>query len=136
MNGYAAAQIRQRFRNVPSKIVVPLLHEDEDSNSVEVDLDALNDDPTELCLLLEAERTSHINWIIIALAYVQRGKTDEAIEIMTKGLEAPSVRSDRSESVPLQSCLLWLYLHKARQAIRGPFNPGGKELRAKIYIRR
>jgi len=125
MNGHAATQAKTRFHHVPSKIDVPLQQEDDENGSVEVDLNSLPDDPTELCTLLEMEQTPHIYWITIALAYMKHAKVDYAIEMMTKGLETPTIANDRSESLPMQSCLLWLYLQKAREAIKAPFSPNG-----------
>jgi RNA polymerase-associated protein CTR9 len=59
-NGYGAVHspgarmISKRFSDIPSAIDIPVQGEDDDQ-AVEVDLEDLLDDPTELCTLLENE---------------------------------------------------------------------------------
>lgn len=83
---------------------------------VEVDPDALPEDPTELCTLLENERSPRQFWMYIALAYAKHEKVDIAIEIMTKGLHARA--NDTTEKLPMLNLLTWLYLQRSREAAR------------------
>ena len=85
------------------------------AEAVEVDLEVLLDDPTELCTLLENESVGKSYWTTIALAYAKQGKIEDAIEILNKGLGALATTTDR---LGLYNCLCWLYFWKSREAPR------------------
>lgn len=85
--------------------------------AVEVSLEELLDDPTELCTLLENENAAKNYWMVISLAYAKQRKIDHAIEILNKGLGSLS-RGGPKEKLGLLSLMCWLYLWKSREAPR------------------
>ncbi|KFX93969.1 hypothetical protein V490_04573 [Pseudogymnoascus sp. VKM F-3557] len=106
-----------RFSDVPSSLDIPVQGMDEDDQqAVEVDLEDLLDDPTELCTLLENERVSRNFWMTVSLAYAKQKKIDTAIEMIGKGLAA--VTGGPKEKLSMLTCLCWLYLWKSREAPR------------------
>jgi RNA polymerase-associated protein CTR9 len=119
-NGDGSKFRRPHFANIPTSIDIPVSAGDDDEDDetavVEVDPDALPDDPTELCTLLENESSPRRFWMHIALAYAKHNKIDTAIEIMTKGLQTRASSSDRAEKLPMLKCLTWLFLQKSREA--------------------
>ncbi len=122
-NGYAHATSRElpaankRFSDIPSAIDIPVNSGLEAEEAVEVNLEELHDDPTELCTLLENEGAARGFWMIISLAYAKQRKVDHAIEMLSKGLGALS-KGGTKEKLGLLSCLCWLYLWKSREAPR------------------
>ena len=108
--------ISQRFSDIPSAIDIPVSGADSEE-AVEVDLEGLLDDPTELCTLLENEDAAKNFWMVISLAYAKQGKMDHAIEILIKGLASLS-RGPQKEKIGPLSLLCWLYLYKSREAPR------------------
>ena len=118
-NGYAkshASTFDLRFSDIPSAIDIPVSGLDADE-AVEVNLEELLDDPTELCTLLENENAPKGYWMTISLAYAKQRKVDHAIEILNKGLASLS-RGGPKEKIGLLSCLCWLQLRKSREAPR------------------
>ncbi|KAH0544407.1 hypothetical protein FGG08_001433 [Glutinoglossum americanum] len=106
-----------RFSDIPPTVDIPILGVGE-GGEVEVDLEgALMDDPTELIMLLENEGAPKALWMTISAAYAKQGKTDNAIELLTKGLSALA-RGEAKEKLPLLTCLCWLFLWKSREAPR------------------
>ena len=105
-----------RFSDIPSAIDIPVSGLDTEE-AVEVNLEELLDDSTELCQLLENEKAAKNYWIIIALAYAKQRQIDHAIEILNKGLTSLG-RSGPKEKLSLLGCVCWLYLLKSRQAPR------------------
>jgi RNA polymerase-associated protein CTR9 len=111
-----------RFSDVPSAIEVPV--GDQEDEAVEIDLEDLVDDPTELCTLFENERAAKPYWMTVALAYAKQGKVDHAIEMLQRGSSAMQGGSAQSGStgqrdkVSMICCLCWMYLWKSRQAPR------------------
>ncbi len=105
-----------RFSDIPSAIDIPVSGLDAEE-AVEVNLEELLDDPTELCTLLEQEGAAKNFWMTIALAYAKQQKVDHAIEILTKGLGSLS-RGPPKEKLGLLSLLCWLFLWKSREAPR------------------
>ncbi|KAK5008010.1 protein required for normal CLN1 and CLN2 G1 cyclin expression, partial [Cryomyces antarcticus] len=117
LNGHTSSlEPAQRFADIPSAIDIPVSG-GEVGEEVEVNLEELLDDPTELCTLLENENVAKSYWMIIALAYAKQRKIDHAIEMLTKGLGALS-RGRPDEKLSLLACLCWLYLWKCREAPR------------------
>lgn len=108
--------IDKRYSDIPSAIDIPVSGI-ETEEAVEVDLEELVDDPTELCTLLENENAAKHFWMVIALAYAKQRKADHAIEILSKGLGSLS-RGPPKEKLGLLSLLCWLYLWKSREALR------------------
>ncbi|KAL4787791.1 hypothetical protein BJX76DRAFT_345295 [Aspergillus varians] len=119
-----------RFSDIPSAIDIPASTLD---SEVEVSLEGLPDDPTELCTLLENEKAAKNFWLIIALAYAKQKQIDHAIDILNKGL-ASVAQGATKEKLGLLGWVCWLYLLKGRQAPRVVSDGGlGAESRTKDY---
>jgi len=120
-NGYGPVHspgtriVSKRFSDIPSAIDIPVQGEDDDQ-AVEVDLEDLLDDPTELCTLLENEGAARTYWMTVSLAYAKQKKVDHAIEMLIKGGQA--MRGGQKEKLSMLSCLCWMYLWKSREAPR------------------
>lgn len=133
-NGYGPASpnhrvMSKRFSDIPSAIDIPVQGEDDDQ-AVEVDLEDLLDDPTELCTLLENEGAARTYWMTVSLAYAKQKKVDHAIEMLLKGGQA--MRGGQKEKLSMLTCLCWMYLWKSREAPRvAP--EGAPEAKTKEY---
>ena len=103
-----------RFSDIPSAIDIPASTLD---SEVEVSLEGLPDDPTELCTLLENERAAKNFWVIIALAYAKQKQLDHAIEILNKGLAAVAHGATKEKLVVL-GWICWMQMLQSRQAPR------------------
>ncbi|KAL8713718.1 MAG: hypothetical protein Q9220_002244 [cf. Caloplaca sp. 1 TL-2023] len=108
--------IAARFSDIPSQIDIPVNGLDAEE-AVEVNLEDLIDDPTELCTLLEQEGVGKNYWMVIALAYAKQSQIDHAIEILSKGLGTLNRGNPKEKLGPL-SLTCWLYLWKSREAPR------------------
>ncbi|KAI4287873.1 MAG: hypothetical protein L6R35_002865 [Caloplaca aegaea] len=108
--------VESRFSDVPSQIDIPVSGLDAEE-AVEVNLEELLDDPTELCTLLEQEGVGKHYWMVIALAYAKQAKVDHAIEILSKGMGTLNRGNPKEKLGPL-SLTCWLYLWKSREAPR------------------
>ncbi|KAI0110492.1 hypothetical protein GGR51DRAFT_511405 [Nemania sp. FL0031] len=118
-NGTAPTHaVSKRFSDIPGTIEVPV-QEDDDFINVEIDLNNLVDDPTELCDMFENEHTARLYWMTIALAYAKQNKTDRAIEVLNRGSNAMQDTTP-VEKLSLISCVCWMYLRKSREAPRVP----------------
>ena len=125
-NGYMNGANRQlptepvtteiRFSDIPSALDIQVSGGDE-TEAVEISLEELLDDPTELCTLLENENAEKRVWMIIALAYARQGKMDLAIDILHKGLSSLNRGSAKEKLGPL-GLLCWMFLGKSRSAPR------------------
>ncbi|KAI0405729.1 hypothetical protein F4802DRAFT_561712 [Xylaria palmicola] len=113
-----ARAVSKRFSDIPATIEVPV-QEDDDFINVEIDLNNLVDDPTELCDMFENEHTARLYWMTIALAYAKQNKTDRAIEVLNRGSNAMQDTTP-AEKLSLISCVCWMYLRKSREAPRVP----------------
>ncbi|KAK0389465.1 hypothetical protein NLU13_3040 [Sarocladium strictum] len=114
-NGDAApGPVSIRFSDIPTSIEIPVQEEDE---AVEIDLEELLDDPSELCTLFENERAIKSKWMTVALAYAKQHKIDHAIEMLLRGGNAIQSSNPR-DKVSMICCLCWLYLWKSREAPR------------------
>ncbi|TVY58184.1 Tetratricopeptide repeat protein 1 [Lachnellula cervina] len=120
-NGYGAGvspghqMVSMRFSDIPSAIDIPVQGEGDDE-AVEVDLEDLLDDPTELCTLLENEGAARTYWMTVSLAYAKQKKVDHAIEMLIKGGQA--MKGGPKEKLSMLTCLCWMYLWKSREAPR------------------
>ncbi|RAL05632.1 putative RNA polymerase II transcription elongation factor (Ctr9) [Aspergillus ibericus CBS 121593] len=103
-----------RFSDIPSAIDIPASTLD---SEVEVSLEILPDDPTELCTLLENEKAAKNFWVTIALAYAKQKQLDHAIDILNKGL-ASVAHGATKEKLGLLGWVCWLLMLKSRQAPR------------------
>ncbi|ANB13537.1 Ctr9p [Sugiyamaella lignohabitans] len=87
-----------------------------DGEAVTIDLDNdLPENPSEICVLLENEKCAPEYWLAVGTAYARNGQTDNAIEVVMKGLAASVVQKD-SDKLPFYSCLSWLYLRQLKAA--------------------
>lgn len=118
-----------RFSDIPSAIDIPASTFD---SEVEVSLEELPDDPTELCTLLENEKAAKNFWVIIALAYAKQKQFDHAIEILQKGL-ASVAHGATKEKLVLLGWVCWLLMLKSRQAPRVAPEGAGSDVRTKDY---
>ena len=102
-----------RFSKVPRAFDLELTDDQGEVNAVEVDLILLPDDTPELAALLENENVQSHIWITVAQAYAKQDKSNQAIEILEKGLcltgEVPEQHKFR-----LSICLAWIYMHASR----------------------
>jgi RNA polymerase-associated protein CTR9 len=119
-----------RFSDIPSAVDIPASTFD---SEVEVSLEELPDDPTELCTLLENERAAKNFWVVIALAYAKRKQFDHAIEILSKGLASVAPGATK-EKLGLLGWICWLQMLKSRQAPRvAPEHQSAFEVKTKDY---
>lgn len=105
-----------RFGDIPSAIDIPVSGLDTEE-AVEVNLEELLDDTTELCTLLENEKASRQFWMTIAMAYAKKQQIDHAIEILNRGLASVS-RNQPKDKLPVLTCICWMHLLKSRHAPR------------------
>lgn len=112
-----AAPVSTRFSDIPSAIDIPVQGDQEDE-AVEIDLEDLLDDPTELCTLFENEHAAKTYWMTVALAYAKQRKIDHAIEMLLRGTSSISNSSNPRDKVSMICCLCWMYLWKSREAPR------------------
>lgn len=106
----------KRFSDIPNVLDVTV-NEGGDVEQVEIDLVELNDDPTELCILLENENVVKSTWMTIAFAYAKQHRTALAIDILQKARDAFS-RAGAEEKLSILSALFWLNLCMCREAPR------------------
>ena len=118
VNGHPFQPTSKRFSDIPSAIDIPVLNVDIEE-AVEVNLEDLSEDPTELCTLLENEGAARNFWMTASLAYAKQHKVDHAIEILNKGLAVMTSRgANPREKLSLLSCLCCLQLRKSREVPR------------------
>jgi RNA polymerase-associated protein CTR9 len=117
---YGSSMQSLRFADIPPAIDIPITAgSGEDDQAVEVNLEDLLDDTTELCQMLENEKSAKNIWITIAMAYAKQQQVDHAIDILHRGLISVG-RSGPKDKIGLLGCLCWLYLLKSRHAPRVP----------------
>ncbi|KAJ4304052.1 protein required for normal CLN1 and CLN2 G1 cyclin expression [Collariella sp. IMI 366227] len=118
----------KRFCDIPSTIDLPV----QDDEAVEIDLEVLPDDPTELCAVFENERAARTYWMTVALAYAKQKRIDFAIEMLVRG--ANVLQANQREKLSIITCLCWLYLYKSREAPRVPPEGAlGSDVKTKEY---
>lgn len=130
---YDAAPVSIRFSDIPSAIDIPV--GDQEDEAVEIDLEDLLDDPTELCTLFENEGAAKRYWMTIALAYAKQHKVDHAIEMLIRGGNAiQSHGMNPRDKVSMVCCVCWMYLWKSREAPRvAPEGTRVSEAKTKEY---
>ncbi|KAI1333784.1 tetratricopeptide [Xylariaceae sp. FL0016] len=117
-NGTATAfPVSKRFSDIPSAIDIPV--QDQEDEAVEIDLEDLVDDPTELCTLFENEGAARLYWMTVSLAYAKQKKIDHAIEMLNRG-SAAMQDNNPMEKLSIITCVCWMYLWKSREAPRVP----------------
>jgi RNA polymerase-associated protein CTR9 len=106
-----------RFSKVPPLVNVAVAEADGPID-VEIALDdEIQDDPTELCTLLENEHGLKSTWMTVAIAYAKHKKLDVAIEVLTKS-NTVFTRGRAEDRLSILNGLCWLYLLKCREAPR------------------
>jgi RNA polymerase-associated protein CTR9 len=122
VNGAGSSFPPARYSNVPPALVVSV---DEAAGPYDIEIpleEGIQEDPTELCTLLENEQGAKNMWMTVAVAYAKHKKVDVAIEVLTRTAEVfQNGRSEDKLSIYLGLC--WLNLLKAREA---PRNRPGK----------
>lgn len=117
LNGLSASFPPARYSKVPPTITVAVAEADGPID-VEIALDDdIQDDPTELCTLLENEHSAKTTWVTVAIAYAKHKKLDVAIEVLTKS-NAVFARGRAEDRLSILNGLCWLYLLKCREAPR------------------
>ncbi|KAH6624266.1 hypothetical protein B0J18DRAFT_490286 [Chaetomium sp. MPI-SDFR-AT-0129] len=128
-NGVAAHLPKsKRFSDIPPTIDIPM----QDDVEVEIDLQVLPDDPTELCSVFENEQSPREYWMTVAMAYAKQNKIDFAIEMLARG--ANVLQANPREKLSIITCVCWLYLWKSRDAPRvAPEGALASETKTKEY---
>ncbi|KAF2738648.1 hypothetical protein EJ04DRAFT_459223 [Polyplosphaeria fusca] len=117
VNGHGENFPPARFSKVPSTISVAVAEADGPID-VEISLDEeIQDDPTELCTLLESENSAKSEWITVAMAYAKHHNLDVAIEVLGKA-NVVFARGSGNDKLSIFHALCWLYLLKCREAPR------------------
>ncbi|KAF2181843.1 protein prenylyltransferase [Zopfia rhizophila CBS 207.26] len=117
VNGHASTFPPPRFSAVPQAISVAVAEADGPID-VEISLDEdIQDDPTELCTLLENEHSLKKTWMDVTIAYAKHKKLDVAIEVLSKAIGA-FARGRADDRLSILNGLCWLYLLKCREAPR------------------
>ncbi|KAF2750445.1 TPR-like protein [Sporormia fimetaria CBS 119925] len=122
-----------RFSGVPQNLSVTLNEPGEEAYDIEIPLDMeIPDDPTEICTLLDKERSSKSEWMTVAIAYAKYNKVEVAIEVMAKAMA--NFASSRSEDrLSILNAQCWLYLLKCREAPRIRPDGSSDDVRTKDY---
>jgi RNA polymerase-associated protein CTR9 len=115
----------ERFSDLPTILEIPV-HDGVGDESLELPLQDLpSDDTTELCNFLENEHAARTYWITIALAYARQNQLDNAIDILTQGLQslqesggAGGQKNGTADRVSYLSALCWMNMWKCRDAPR------------------
>lgn len=104
----------ERFSAIPPAIDVPLA---DTGDAVEVNLEELMDDPTEMCYLLENENVARNYWMTIAMAYAKQNRVDHAVNVVVRALSAKKDgRTDDKLMLLVSQC--WLHFLQCRGALR------------------
>lgn len=118
LNGSANGMpVSKRFSDIPLSAEIPV--GDADNEAIDINLEELADDPTELCDVLENERGARTLWMTFSLAYAKHGSIDHAIEMLIRGGNAMQ-QNNPKEKLSLVCGLCWMYLWKSREAPRVP----------------
>lgn len=107
-----------RFSDVPNAITISVADDEGGPLDVEIPLDEeIQDDPTELCGILEQENLSTSTWVQVAVAYAKRKKVDTGIDVLKQATNA-FARARGEDRLSILNGLCWLYLLKCREAPR------------------
>jgi RNA polymerase-associated protein CTR9 len=110
----------EKFSDIPPAIDIQVSGADVEE-AVELSLEELPDDPTELCTLLENEKAPKNTWMIIALAYAKQNRIDHAVDILNRATQSGILsKGNPKEKLGLLMCVCWLHLVKSREAPRVP----------------
>jgi RNA polymerase-associated protein CTR9 len=107
-----------RYSDVPNAITISVADEEGGQLDVEVPLDEdIQDDPTELCAILENEKSLTSTWVQVAVAYAKQKKVDVALDVLKQAIGVFG-RSRAEDRLSILNGLCWLYLLKCREAPR------------------
>ncbi|KAL5121693.1 protein required for normal CLN1 and CLN2 G1 cyclin expression [Pleosporales sp. CAS-2024a] len=118
VHGAASMFPPPRYSDVPNAITISVADEEGGQLDVEVPLDEdIQDDPTELCAILENEKSLASTWVQVAVAYAKQKKVDVAIDVLKQAIDVFG-RARAEERLSILNGLCWLYLLKCREAPR------------------
>ena len=128
-----SSQTLGRFSDIPSFLAIQVPGEGGGDETIEISLEELVDDPTELCMALEDADADKRAWMGLALAHTRQKKVDLAVDILHAGLNSLSkpAKNPKEKLGPL-SLLCWLFLGKCRSAPRVPLE-GKPEVHTKEH---
>ena len=118
VNGAGAMFPPPRYSDVPSSITISVADDEGGQLDVEIPLDdQIQDDPTELCDILEAEKSATSTWVQVAVAYAKHRRIETAIDVLKQATDVFS-RARADDRLSILNGLCWLYLLKCREAPR------------------
>ncbi|KAH8633080.1 Tetratricopeptide repeat protein 1 [Alternaria alternata] len=118
VNGAGSMFPPPRYSDVPSSITISVADDEGGQLDVEIPLDEqIQDDPTELCDILEAEKSATPTWVQVAVAYAKRKRIETAIDVLKQATQVFN-RARGEDRVSILNGLCWLYLLKCREAPR------------------
>lgn len=118
VNGAGTMFPPPRYSDVPSSITISVADEEGGQLDVEIPLDdQIQDDPTELCDILEAEKSATSTWVQVAVAYAKHKRIDTAIDVLKQATGVFN-RAHSDVRLSILNGLCWLYLQKCREAPR------------------
>jgi RNA polymerase-associated protein CTR9 len=118
VNGAGSMFPPPRYSDVPSSITISVADDEGGQLDVEIPLDEqIQDDPTELCDILEAEKSATSTWVQVAVAYAKRKRIETAIDVLRQATQVFN-RARGEDRLSILNGLCWLYLLKCREAPR------------------
>ena len=118
VNGAGSMFPPPRYSDVPSAITISVADDEGGQLDVEIPLDEdIQDDPTELCAILENEKSLTSTWVKVAVAYAKHKKVDVAIDVLSQAINVFG-RARGEDRLSILNGLCWLYLLKCREAPR------------------
>ena len=118
VNGAGTMFPPPRYSDVPSSITISVADDEGGQLDVEIPLDdQIQDDPTELCDILEAEKSATSTWVQVAVAYAKHKRIETAIDVLKQATDVFS-RARPDDRLSILNGLCWLYLLKCREAPR------------------
>ncbi|OAL51206.1 protein prenylyltransferase [Pyrenochaeta sp. DS3sAY3a] len=118
VNGVGKMFPPPRYSDVPSALTISVADDEGGQLDVEIPLDEdIQDDPTELCAILENEKSLTSTWVKVAVAYAKHKKVDVAIDVLTQAQQVFS-RARTEDRLSILNGLCWLYLLRCREAPR------------------
>jgi RNA polymerase-associated protein CTR9 len=118
VNGHHGLTPIHRFSDVPASVYITVTEGGEPLD-VDIPLDQdIQDDPTELCTLLENENSGRHMWTVMAMGYAKNGMIDVAIEVLNRAFGSFNEREKLADRLGLLTALFWAWMYKVRSAPR------------------
>jgi len=118
VNGAGTMFPPARYSDVPSAITISVADDEGGQLDVEIPLDEdIQDDPTELCAILENEKSLTSTWVKVAVAYAKHAKVDVAMDVLSQAIHV-FTHARAEDRLSILNALCWLYLLKCRDAPR------------------